>query len=117
MSAPERRFENLLAKALMDRGLFAHHVDMDGCDGWPDLVVLGRGRRCLLVECKYGDEDLRPTQKAFWAHMVAKYEFTSFMLAVKERDGTYLSARFDDGMDAKYHASIDGVVDEIWENL
>jgi Holliday junction resolvase len=60
---PEKMFEVALVKELKKSGIFAHHFDAVGCDGWPDIIAL-KNNECLLLECKYHTLKLRDDQAA-----------------------------------------------------
>jgi hypothetical protein len=86
---PEKKFENDLIRELKKLGVFAHHFDAVGCDGWPDLILLGE-ERTMLIECKYGTAELRKEQNAFWIELEKKYHWSMVYAVCKNRDGTYL---------------------------
>jgi len=69
---PERNLERRLTMALQARGIWAHHIDIIGCDGWPDILAM-RDDHFLLIEVKAGTQKLRPAQSAFHAMLQVKH--------------------------------------------
>ena len=82
----EKQFEMSLVKELKKRGVFAHHFDAVGCDGWPDVLAL-KNNECLLIECKYHTLDLRDEQYAFHALLKAKYGFNRIFSCSRMEQG------------------------------
>lgn len=79
---PEKQFENDLVKTLVKKGVFAHHFDAIGCDGFPDVVALG-GNSCVLVECKHETTSRRTEQIAFSLRMSQTFAFNKMMTVCK----------------------------------
>lgn len=77
---PEKKFENKLIKELNRQGIFAHHVDMVGCDGFPDIICLCKNRS-LLIECKWGTDHVRATQAAFYQKLQNQNGFGGVIIA------------------------------------
>jgi hypothetical protein len=89
---PERKLEAELVAAFKERGWFAHHFDVIGIDGWPDILAL-RGASYRLIECKTGTR-MRKEQKAFHQGMadrfgvpiyIVEYDGKAYTLAVYDR--------------------------------
>jgi Holliday junction resolvase len=85
---PEKQFETNLIKQLRIAGAFAHHFDVVGCDGWPDILVL-KNNECVLLECKYHTTELRDEQYAFHELLKAKYGFNRIYIVSKMSDENY----------------------------
>jgi Holliday junction resolvase len=80
--SPEKRFENELCAELMRRGVFAHHFDANGVDGWPDILAM-RDDRVALIECKYDTEKLRTEQVAMHTRLMVQYGMDRVYTAIR----------------------------------
>jgi Holliday junction resolvase len=74
----ERKLELELIKALNQAGWFAHHFDIIGTDGWPDILALKRNTYAL-IECKAGTK-LRKEQIAFHIYLKENFEISIFLI-------------------------------------
>jgi hypothetical protein len=86
---PEKQFETNLIKQLKLQGVFAHHFDAVGCDGWPDILAL-KNNECVLIECKYHTLELRDEQYAFHELLKARYGFNRIYIVSRMADERYI---------------------------
>jgi len=88
MEKNEKAFEDKLIAEFERRGAFAHHFDANGCDGWPDILVL-RDNRAALVECKWKTMKVRKDQAALHLALVLQHDFTNIYVVSTMEDGYY----------------------------
>ena len=78
----EHVFENQLINLLRNKGIFAHHFDANGVDGWPDILCLHRNTS-MLIEVKYRTIKLRTDQTAFRIYMRSLFGYINIFTVAK----------------------------------
>lgn len=104
---PEKRLEIALIAELAVVGWWAHHIDITGYDGWPDILAIKDGR-AMLIECKVGTTALRESQKSFHDYMGRSHG--TYVHIVSKTDNNYVLSHRQDGT---MHSTVLNTLEEV----